>query len=72
VLNNASTSTGSEFFLAEPHANLFQLPEVDSIEFRLNGSCDSFWNWLQRECRTVTRAEWNDQLESWDNERENS
>ena len=70
LIGNASTSTGSTFFLAELQANLYQSPEVDSIEFRLNGSCDAFYYWLQGECQISTRTEWRRQLEAWDNERE--
>lgn len=29
---------------------------IGSVEYRMEGSCDLFWEWLQYECRTVTRA----------------
>lgn len=70
LINNASTSTGSMYLMAELHANLFQFEQIDSIEFRLNESCDAFYNWLQGECQISTRAEWEQQLEAWDSERE--
>jgi hypothetical protein len=47
LVNNASTSTGSQFFLGELLANAFQFEEVRSIEFRVNGSCEAFWEFLQ-------------------------
>lgn len=53
-VNNASTSAGSEAFLAELDATVFQFPTVERVEYRLRGSCDAFWTWLQYgECRTI-------------------
>jgi len=69
LIGNASTSTGGMYFLAELQANLFQFPEVDSIEFRLNGSCDDFFMWLQYGCETLTRAQWEQTVAAWDAER---
>lgn len=62
VINNASTSTGSQFFLAELSANLFQFGEIERIEFRVDGRCEAFWNWLQRECFVMTRDGLSDEL----------
>lgn len=64
-INNISTSSGSEFFLANLHSNVFQFDTIDAVEYRLNGSCDDFWNLLQRECQLVTRAEWERQLDEY-------
>ncbi len=61
-INNISTATGSEFFIANLNANVFQFNTIDAAEYRLNGSCDEFWNLLQRDCQLVTRAEWERQL----------
>jgi len=69
LINNASTSTGGMYFTAELMANLFQFDAVDSIEFRLNGSCASFWGWLQSECVIVTRADWEARVARWQQER---
>jgi hypothetical protein len=69
LINNAGTSTGSTYFLAELNANLFQFPEVGSIEYRLNGSCDAFYGWLQGSCQVGTRAQWEQSLAAWDAER---
>ena len=55
VMNNASTSTGSQILLAQLDATVFQIPEVTAIEYRINGSCDTFWEWLQRACDVVPR-----------------
>lgn len=55
LIPNASSSAGSEMLLRELDGTLFALPVVRSIEYRMEGSCDIFWNWLQYECRVVTR-----------------
>lgn len=52
-LNNASTSCGSEALLSQLTATAFQFPEVDSAIFSINGSCSTFFNWLQRECQVI-------------------
>lgn len=55
LLANASTSAGSELLLAQLNATVFQVQEVTSVEYRIDGSCDVFWEWLQRECEIVPR-----------------
>jgi spore germination protein GerM len=55
VLNNASTSTGSQILLAQLEATVFQVPEVTGVEYRIHGSCATFWEWLQRACEVVAR-----------------
>jgi hypothetical protein len=71
LVNNASTSTGSVFFNAELRANLFQHPEVDSVELRLNGDCEAWSAFFQGDgCWVVTRAEWTAQVAEWDAQRD--
>jgi hypothetical protein len=70
IINNASTSNGSMYFLAELKANLFQFPEIDTIEFQLDGSCDEFWMWLQSSCTTATRTNWEATIAAWTAEME--
>jgi hypothetical protein len=65
TIDNISTSSGSEFFLANLNANVFQFSTINAVEYRLNASCDEFWNLLQRECQLVTRAEWERQLAAY-------
>ncbi len=57
IIPNASTSAGSFIVLGELNATVFQFPEVRSVQYRFRGDCDAFWNWLQRGCQTVTRAD---------------
>jgi hypothetical protein len=56
LIPNASTSAGSAAMLGELDSTVFQFPEVRSVEYRLDGSCDAFWNWLQRDCEVVRRT----------------
>jgi hypothetical protein len=57
LVNNASTSTGSQIFLGELLANAFQFEQVRSVEFRVNGSCEAFWEFLQAgpTCNVIDR-----------------
>jgi hypothetical protein len=52
---NTSTSAASLAFLRQLHALVFQFPTVDTVEYRIGGSCEAFWAWLQGSCRVVTR-----------------
>ena len=55
IESNVTTSAGSEALLAELDATVFQFATVTSVEYRLGGSCDAFWQWLERTCHQVTR-----------------
>jgi hypothetical protein len=57
LIPNASTSFGSTMLLQELNGTVFQFPQIRSVEYRMEGSCDLFWNWLQYGCRIVTPAE---------------
>jgi spore germination protein GerM len=52
---NASTSAGSQQLVAELNATVFQFPTVTAVEYRLGGSCEAFWSFLQRSCETIAR-----------------
>lgn len=47
VIPNASTSAGSSLLLSELDATVFQFGTVTSAEYRLEGSCTAFNEWLQ-------------------------
>lgn len=53
----ASSSAGSRELLDQLNATVLQFGSVRSVEYRMEGSCDRFWNWLQRPCRIVVRAD---------------
>lgn len=55
VIPGAGSSAGSRDLLDALHATAFQFPWVEAVEYRMEGSCPRFWNWLQRECRVVPR-----------------
>lgn len=47
VIPNASTSAGSRRLLAQLDATVFQFRSVESVEYRLEGDCEAFNEWLQ-------------------------
>lgn len=47
VIPNASASAGSARLLAELDATVLQFRTVESVEYRLEGSCTEFNEWLQ-------------------------
>ena len=55
LIPNASSSAGSMQLLSALDSTVFQFGTVDSVEYRLDGSCDAFWEWLQRGCEVVRR-----------------
>lgn len=55
LIPGAGSSAGSAALLGSLDSTVFQFPSVDSVEYRLGGSCEAFWAWLQRECERVTR-----------------
>ncbi|HSF84291.1 MAG TPA: PASTA domain-containing protein [Acidimicrobiia bacterium] len=67
IVNNMNTSTGMIFFQAELHRNVFQHPEVVSVEFRFNGDCGAWSGLFESDgCRVVTQADWKRHLTEWD------
>lgn len=55
IIPNASSSAGSAILLQELNTAVFRVPGIRSVEYRIDGSCDTFWEWLQYGCQTVTR-----------------
>ncbi len=55
ALSNASTSCGSESLLAQLNGTVFQFEWIERVRYELEGSCDQFFNWLQRDCVEYTR-----------------
>jgi hypothetical protein len=47
LIPNASSSAGSERLLSQLDATVFQFSSVRSVEYRLDGSCADFNEWLQ-------------------------
>jgi spore germination protein GerM len=47
LIPNASTSAGSGMLLRELNSTVFAVPSVQSVEYRIEGSCEVFWEWLQ-------------------------
>lgn len=55
VIPNASTTCGSMALLAQLTATAFQFDDVERVHYEIEGSCNTFAGWLQRECMEYTR-----------------
>jgi hypothetical protein len=55
AIPNAGSSTGSFHFLMELNGTVFAIPGLEAVEYRMDGSCEAFWNFLQRGCQVVPR-----------------
>jgi spore germination protein GerM len=55
VIPNASTSCGSMALLAQLNTTAFRFDRIERVRYQIEGSCDTFANWLQRECMEYTR-----------------
>lgn len=53
LIPNASTSAGSAMLLQQLNGTVLRVPGVRSVEYRMQGSCEAFWEWLQRSCEVV-------------------
>ncbi|MDH3539048.1 MAG: PASTA domain-containing protein [Acidimicrobiia bacterium] len=70
IINNMGTATGMVQFNAELHRNVFPHPEVDSVEFHLNGDCEAWSALFEADgCRVKSRADWEQDLADWDQQR---
>jgi hypothetical protein len=57
IIPNASTSAGSTQLLDQIAGTLFQFDGIHEAELTFDGSCDAFWEWLQRGCQRLQRGE---------------
>ena len=55
VIPNASTSCGHFSLIAQLNGTAFQFEEVDRVTYQIEGSCDTFFNWLQTDCQEYAR-----------------
>jgi spore germination protein GerM len=55
LIPGASSSAGSEALLDELNTAVFAVPGVEAVEYRMEGSCSRFWEWLQYACQVVNR-----------------
>ncbi len=56
IIPNASSSAGSEALLRELNTAVFSVAGVDSVQYRMDGDCALFGEWLQYgECLVFTR-----------------
>jgi hypothetical protein len=57
IVPNASTSAGSAELLDQIAGTIFQFDGIREAELSFDGSCDAFWNWIQRGCERLARDE---------------
>jgi hypothetical protein len=57
LIPNASSSAGSAMLLHELDSTVFTVPQIHSVEYRIDGSCARFWEWLQYSCHIVQRED---------------
>ena len=50
IIPNASSSLGSTMLLESLNSTVFANSRVASVEYRFDGSCDAFGEWVQRGC----------------------
>lgn len=55
VIPNASTACGSMSLLAQLNTTALRFDNIEGVRYEINGSCDTFAEWLQRECTEYTR-----------------
>jgi len=55
TIPNASTACGSFSLLAQLNGTAFQFTEVERVSYQIDGDCDTFFNWLQRDCQEYSR-----------------
>ena len=55
VIPNASTSCGHMSLIAQLNGTAFQFEEVDRVTYQIEGTCNTFFNWLQTDCQEYTR-----------------
>ncbi len=55
VIPNASASAGSALLLGQLDATVFAIPSVRSVEYRMEGSCEDFGEFVQVGCTVRSR-----------------
>ena len=53
---NISTSNGFRETMELFDAMTFQFPEIQTVEYQIEGSCESFWEHMQSFCQIVERS----------------
>ena len=58
VMPNGNSSAASFSMLETLNRTVSQFVEVETIEYRFDGSCEEFYGWLQRACTTYEAADY--------------
>jgi|GEM_PF-1893360 len=65
ALEGLDQPTVANALVASLNATVFQFGSVTAVEYRLGGSCQSFWALMGTDCVTITRGEWERQVAAW-------
>lgn len=58
VIPQGGTSEGGAVLLMQLNHTVFGFQAVKEVEYRMDGSCDAFYEWVQSVCFTLTRNDW--------------
>lgn len=58
VIPQGATSHGGAVLLQQLNHTVFGLDPVDEVEYQMQGSCASFWEWQETVCFILTRSDW--------------
>ena len=53
-----TTSEGGAHLMLSLNKTVFQFDEVEAVEYRVEGSCDAFWESKQGNCQVISRSDW--------------
>jgi hypothetical protein len=65
AISELDRATVANDLIASLNATVFQFDTVDAVEYRVGGSCQTFWAALGADCTTTSRREWQRQLAAW-------
>jgi hypothetical protein len=65
AISELDRATVANDLIASLNATVFQFDTVDAVEYRVGGSCQTFWAALGADCTTTSRREWERQLAAW-------
>jgi spore germination protein GerM len=57
LIPGASSAAGSLALLRELNGTVFQFTSVRTVDYRIEGSCETFWHFLQADCTVVERRD---------------
>jgi hypothetical protein len=68
AISELDRATVANDLIASLNATVFQFDTVDAVEYRVGGSCQTFWAAIGADCTTTSRSDWQRQLAAWQSE----